>query len=359
MSHKIDNITQYFNISFEMGLKQIVSFSLNNPRLASSAGRLYFAYRLAERKRKKYLRQGVQIPPMIIFSVTNDCNLDCAGCYAKILHQNSKKELTATQFRAVIQQAKELGVSVILLAGGEPLLRPGLLDTIQEFPNLIFLLFTNGTLLDEAAIQRIKRQGNILPVISIEGDQQDTDLRRGGGIYERAVEVFSALKQEKMLFGTSITQTSRNFELVNNEEYLIDMMDKGCKVFFFINYLPIDPQTRSLALTTQQVMRHLAILEELRMKFPALFMAFPGGEMELGGCLAGAKGLIHINPQGEVQPCPFSPFSDANLQEVSLLSALRSPHLQVIRNSGDRLDESDGACALWKNKTWVEELYKK
>ncbi len=130
-------------------------------------------------------------------------------------------------------------------------------------------------------------------------------------------------------------------------------------MFFFINYLPIDPQTRSLALTTQQVMRHLAILEELRMKFPALFMAFPGGEMELGGCLAGAKGLIHINPQGEVQPCPFSPFSDANLQEVSLLSALRSPHLQVIRNSGDRLDESDGACALWKNKTWVEELYKK
>lgn len=359
MSDKKLDITTYFNISFRLGLKQIVGFSLSNPHLAYTAAKLYVAYRLAERKRDRYLQKGVQIPPMVIFSITNDCNLDCVGCYAKILHQTSEKELTTTQFRSIIQQAKDLGVSVILLAGGEPLMREGLLDTIKEFPNLIFLLFTNGTLLDDTAIQSIKKQGNILPVISIEGDQQDTDLRRGGGIYERAMEIFSKLKREKMLFGTSITQTSRNFELVNNEAYLVDMMEKGCKVFFFINYLPINPQTRDLALTHQQVMSHLAILEELRVKYPALFMAFPGGEVELGGCLAGAKGLIHINPLGDLQPCPFSPFSDANLKEVSLLDALRSKHLQVIRNSGDLLDESDGACALWKNKAWVEELYKK
>ncbi len=342
-----------------MGLKQIVGFSLSNPRLAYRAAKLYIAFRLGEIKRAKFLQDGVQIPPMIIFSVTNDCNLDCAGCYVKILHQTSEKELTHVQFKAVIQQASDLGVSVILLAGGEPLMREGLLDTIKKFPNMIFLLFTNGTLLDDAAIRSIKKQGNILPVISIEGDQQDTDLRRGGGIYERAVEVFAKLKEEKMMFGTSITQTRKNFELVNNEGYLVDMMDKGCKVFFFINYLPIDPKTSDLVLTHQQVLQHLSILEDLRVKYPALFMAFPGGEVELGGCLAGGKGLVHINPLGDVQPCPFSPFSDANLKEVSLLDALRSRRLQTIRNSGDLLDESDGACALWKNKAWVEDLYKR
>jgi len=358
MQKEKQDITTYFNISFEMGLKQIVRFSLNNPRLAYSAAKLYLAYRLAEKKRAAFLKQGVQVPPMVIFSITNDCNSDCIGCYAKILHQTSAEELTPQQFRSVIQQARDLGVSVILLAGGEPLMRKELLDTIKEFPSLIFLLFTNGTLLDSAAIQNIKKQRNILPVISIEGDQQDTDLRRGGGIYERAMQIFSKLKQEKMLFGTSITQTSRNFDLVNDETYLTDMMEKGCKVFFFINYLPINPQTHDLALTPQQVMSHLAILEELREKHSALFMAFPGGEVELGGCLAGGKGLIHINPQGDLQPCPFSPFSDVNLREMSLLQALRSRHLQVIRNSGNRLDESDGACALWKNKSWVEELYK-
>ncbi|MHB8808108.1 MAG: radical SAM/SPASM domain-containing protein [Anaerolineaceae bacterium] len=359
MPEKKLDITKYFNISFEMGLKQIVGFSLSNPRLAYRTAKLYIAFRLGERKRAKFLQDGVQIPPMVIFSVTNDCNLDCAGCYAKILHQSSEKELSPAQFKAVIQQAKDLGVSVILLAGGEPLMREDLLDTIKKFPNLIFLLFTNGTLLDDAAIQRIKKQGNILPVISIEGDQQNTDLRRGGGIYERAMQIFAKLKQEKLLFGTSITQTSQNFNLVNDESYLVDMMEKGCKVFFFINYLPINPTTSNLALTPKQVLQHLAILEELRVKYPALFMAFPGGEVELGGCLAGAKGLIHINPLGDLQPCPFSPFSDANLKEVSLLDALRSKHLQIIRNSGDLLDESDGACALWKNKAWVEDLYKR
>ena len=359
MPAKKQDITTYFNISFRLGLRQIVAFSLSNPRLAFMTAKLYGAYRFAERKRARFLQKGVQIPPMIIFSVTNDCNLDCAGCYAKILHRSSKEELTSMEFRDVIRQAQELGVSVILLAGGEPLMREGLLDTIKAFPNMIFLLFTNGTLLDKAAIQSIKEQGNILPVISIEGEQEDTDLRRGGGIYERAMDIFTTLKQEKMLFGISITQTSRNFDLVNDEPYLVEMMEKGCKVFFFINYLPINPQTNHLALTPQQVRQHLAILEKLRVKYPALFLAFPGGEVELGGCIAGGKGLIHINPLGEVQPCPFSPFSDANLKEVSLLEAFKSKHLETIRNSGDLLDESDGYCALWKNEEWVASLYKK
>lgn len=352
------DITTYFNLSFRLGLRQIISFSLNNPQLAWTAARLYLSFRLAEHKRAGFKRQGVQIPPMIIFSITNTCNLDCAGCYAKVLHQSKEKELTPQQFKDTLRQARDVGVSVILLAGGEPLMRDGLLDTLREFPNMIFLLFTNGTLLDEAAIQQLKKQRNILPVVSIEGDQHDTDLRRGGGIFERANEVFNKLKENKILFGTSITQTSQNFALVNDEPYLLEMMEKGCKVFFFINYLPVNMESHELAPTPQQVLRHLAILEELRGKYPALFLAFPGGEVELGGCIAGGKGLVHINPLGEVQPCPFSPYSDANLKEVTLLDALRSRHLEIIRNSGERLDESDGYCALWKNREWVEVLYK-
>lgn len=359
MAQQEQDITAYFNFSFRLGLRQIVAFSLNNPSLAWTAARLYVAYRNGERKRKVYLRKGIQIPPMIIFSVTNACNLDCAGCYAKVLHQSKQQELTPLQFKQTLQQAKDVGVSVILLAGGEPLMRDGLLETLREFPSMIFLLFTNGTLLDETAVQQLKDQRNILPVVSIEGDQQDTDLRRGGGVYERASQVFTALKENKILFGTSITQTSRNFDLVNDEDYLKEMMDRGVKVFFFINYLPMDPNSTHLALNPQQVLEHLRILEVLRVKYPALFLAFPGGEVELGGCIAGGKGLVHINPQGDVQPCPFSPFSDANLTQVSLLEAFRSKHLEVIRCSGDLLDESDGFCALWKNQEWVASLYKK
>jgi MoaA/NifB/PqqE/SkfB family radical SAM enzyme len=157
MPEKNQDITTYFNISFRLGLRQIVAFSLSNPRLAFTVAKLYCVFRIAERKRARFLRKGVQIPPMIIFSVTNDCNLDCAGCYAKILHHSNKKELTPSEFKDTIRQAQELGVSVILLAGGEPLMREELLDTIKAFPNMIFLLFTNGTLLDKAAIQSIKK----------------------------------------------------------------------------------------------------------------------------------------------------------------------------------------------------------
>jgi MoaA/NifB/PqqE/SkfB family radical SAM enzyme len=359
MKEKSQDLTGYFNENIRIGLKQIMAFSIQNPALLLKAGRLYLAFRRASKKRAEYIEQGIQIPPMIIFSVTNACNLDCAGCYAKLLHNSNETELNAGQFKQLLHDAQDLGVSIFLLAGGEPLMRDGLLKTLKEFPKMIFLLFTNGTLLDDTAIQSLKKQRNILTIISLEGDQHDTDLRRGGGVFERAHEVFAKLKCEKILFGTSITQTSQNFDLVNDEEYLVHMMEKGCQVFFFINYLPVNPQTNHLALDRQQVEQHLEILKKLRAKYPALFLAFPGGEVEIGGCLAGGKGLIHINPLGDVQPCPFSPFSDANLKEVSLLDALRSSHLETIRNSGDRLDESDGSCALWKNKAWVEDLYKK
>ena len=83
---------------------------------------------------------------------------------------------------------------------------------------------------------------------------------------------------------------------------------------------------------------------------------FPGSEIDFGGCLAAGKGFVHINPAGEVQPCPFSPYSDANLKEKPLIEALKSPLLATIRENSARMDESNGICALWNNREWVAGL---
>jgi MoaA/NifB/PqqE/SkfB family radical SAM enzyme len=94
----------------------------------------------------------------------------------------------------------------------------------------------------------------------------------------------------------------------------------------------------------------------LRRKFNALFVAFPGDEDEFGGCLAAGRGFIHVSPSGSLEPCPFAPYSDRNILDMSLKRALRSPLLEKIRQNHDKLQETAGGCALWTEREWVSSL---
>ncbi|MEE8593504.1 MAG: hypothetical protein V3T03_05195, partial [Candidatus Bipolaricaulota bacterium] len=120
--------------------------------------------------------------------------------------------------------------------------------------------------------------------------------------------------------------------------------------------IPVKSGTEHLQLPGPQVQEFERLLSEYRKTMPCLFIAFPHDEIALGGCLAAGRGFVHINAYGDVEPCPFSPYSDRNLAEVSLLEAIQSPLLRSIRESGVKLDETDGLCALWSRKEWVEGL---
>jgi MoaA/NifB/PqqE/SkfB family radical SAM enzyme len=82
----------------------------------------------------------------------------------------------------------------------------------------------------------------------------------------------------------------------------------------------------------------------------------PGDEEEIGGCLSAGKGFIHISADGNVEPCPFAPYSDTNLRESSLREALQSEFLREIRENHERLSEAEGGCALWVERAWVRSL---
>ncbi len=296
------------------------------------------------------------MPPLVIYSITDRCNLDCAGCYAKLLHRSDRPEVSDDRVRGILGEARDLGVSVMLLAGGEPLLRENLLSFTAEFPEILFLLFTNGSLIDEAPIDRLREQRHVVPVLSIEGGEDQTDERRGGGTYRYVTEAMTRLKKRRVFFGTSTALTCENFELATSEAHLRDLMRRGCRLFYYINYVPVKPGTEHLQLEPRQVRELEERLAHYRRSLPALFIAFPHDEIALGGCLAAGRGFLHINAYGDVEPCPFSPYSDTNLADVSFKEALASPLLQKILRSGVVLDETDGRCALWKQRNWVARL---
>jgi MoaA/NifB/PqqE/SkfB family radical SAM enzyme len=255
-----------------------------------------------------------------------------------------------------VAEADALGVSFFVIAGGEPLTRPEIIEITREYPHIVFLLFTNGLLLDDGMIERLKGQRNTIPVLSIEGTQVETDERRGRGVHQRLREKMDQLKSAGIFFSLSLTVTRSNFEVVTDGGFLLGAVEAGCRLFFHVEYTPIRQGTDDWVITEAQREDMKTKVALFRRRFPAVFIAVPWDEEAQGGCLASARGFVHISATGDLEPCPFAPFSDTSLLKVSLREALASRFLRVMRENHALFAETEGGCALWKNRGAVEEL---
>jgi MoaA/NifB/PqqE/SkfB family radical SAM enzyme len=257
----------------------------------------------------------------------------------------------------LIAEAKELGVSFMVIGGGEPLTRPIILDLAGKYPAIMFLMFTNGLLIDETVIKKISKNRNIVPLISLEGYENDTDKRRGDGVYAQALNAIAKLKKKNIFWGSSLTMTRTNFAAITDENFIKRLVETGCKLFMLVEYTPVKKGTEDWTLTSEQRMGLLRKRDLLRKKYPAVFIALPWDEEEIGGCLSSGRGFIHISAEGNVEPCPFIPYSDTNLKHLSLKDALQSKMLKTIRENHGQLEERHG-CALWEKREWVRSLAK-
>jgi Predicted Fe-S oxidoreductases len=335
-----------------------LKISLTNPGQAFFILKSFRNQKKAAKIRLDLKGQGVQVPPFAIVSITNRCNLRCKGCYAQLHHpvDSQQIEMDTARLSNIFKEAHELGIALILIAGGEPLIRKDILEVTAKFASIIFPVFTNGLLLDKEKLQLIKKQRNVIPVISMEGESPETDERRGSGVFESVMKQFGAMGAQGIFFGTSITLTRNNFQMVTGERFIRQLVVLGCKLFFFVEYIPVQEGTADLVLTEQQRRDIIHLMASFRTKYPGLFIAFPGDEEKFGGCLAAGRGFIHINASGGVEPCPFAPYSDSDLQRMSLKEALQSKLLEAIRENPDQLKEGNGGCALWENREWVRSL---
>jgi MoaA/NifB/PqqE/SkfB family radical SAM enzyme len=269
----------------------------------------------------------------------------------------SLEEMSPDTLASVVEQATVLGVSVIVIAGGEPLMRVDeILRMAKTFPEILFPVFTNGLLINETIAEKIAGCRNVVPVISFEGFRQDTDLRRGKGVYGQLLATCSLLKTKGVFFGCSVTTTRENFQHVMAEAFIREMIKIGARVFTFVEYVPMEPGTENLVLTLEQKKTLNSALLAFSQTFPALFIGFPGDEEAFGGCLAAGRGFVHISPSGDLEPCPAAALSDVNLVHTPLEEALRSRLLSRIRDEHGLLTESVGGCALRANPEWVQRM---
>lgn len=334
--------------------------------LGSDKGRAFVARALPEinknaKLRKKHEQAGTHVPPFLIASIASQCNLRCTGCYAQADggcgNLEATDDLSAPDWEAVFSEAAGLGVSFILLAGGEPLTRPDVIQVASGFPNIIFPIFTNGTMMNEEYLGLFDLHRNLVPAISIEGNADATDRRRGGGVYAQAEAVMARLKEKNILFGISVTVTRDNVHIVTSDTFLSEQHDKGCGLVFFVEYVPVTDDTRELVLSNHDI----CVLEEnvavLKKRFSdMIIISFPGDEEAMGGCLASGRGFFHINSQGGAEPCPFSPYSRHNLKSSSITEVLRSPFFQELREIAVDAGPHKGGCILFDRKEQVQSL---
>lgn len=353
------SLEDYLNNGVENIIKRGIKASLSNPKESIFMARYALASKKASKLRKESEQKGEHIPPFLIASITNNCNLHCLGCYARAnqaCNENSSVlPLSDEKWLDIFNEAKELGIGFILLAGGEPMMRTKVLEAAGGIQEILFPVFTNGTLINEANLSLFEKYRNLIPILSIEGERHQTDQRRGDGIYEKLMMTMEELQEKKILYGASVTVTTENIYNVTSDKFLNSLQSKGCKVIFYVEYVPVTAETQNLATTEIERFYLIHRLKELRRNNEdLLFISFPGDEKLSGGCLAAGRGFFHINAQGGAEPCPFSPYSDTNLKDVTLKQALQSPLFKKLQASNLLTQPHPGGCVLFEQEDKVK-----
>ena len=360
MDHGFD-IQSHMTQGIEGLVKDLIKATFRNPRESAFLARFALASRAASIKRRN---AGEHIPAFLIASITSRCNLHCAGCYSRCNHATVDaapvRQLTADEWLRIFGEAEELGISFILLAGGEPMLRRDVIEAAGRHPNILFPVFTNGTYMDESYFRLFDRCRNLIPVMSIEGEKEITDARRGEGVYDRVIQNMEALNRLGLIFGASVTVTTENIREVSSDVFLKKLSDRGCKAVIFVEFVPVTEDSRALAPGDAEREYLSRTLARLREEHPEMvYISFPGDEKEIGGCVAAGRGFFHINSHGGAEPCPFSPYSDSNVRDTSLKEALRSPLFRALRDGGLLEGDHAGGCVLYEKREQVEALLDK
>ncbi|MBE6863770.1 MAG: radical SAM protein [Ruminococcus flavefaciens] len=360
MGERFD-LQEYLTEGVERIVSEAVKATLRNPKESTFMLRFAAASRTASKKRRKAEDNGEHIPPFLIASITSSCNLHCAGCYSRCNHatvdSEPVKQLTDEEWQAVFDEAEELGISFILLAGGEPMLRRGVIEAAGKKQNILFPIFTNGTYLDEKYLELFDKRRNLIPVMSIEGSRELTDERRGAGVYDRLIANMDEIKKRGLIFGASVTVTKRNYRKVTSQAFLDSLSEKGCKVVIFVEYVPVTEESRELAPTDTEREFMQSEIIRLREAHPEMvYISFPGDEKSSGGCVAAGRGFFHINSHGGAEPCPFSPYSDINVRDGSLKDAMNSPLFRKLRDEGYLLEDHSGGCILYEKRELVRQI---
>lgn len=268
---------------------------------------------------------GINPPSFMVVSPGKACNLQCTGCYANAGADAEKLDWNV--FDRVLTEARERwGIRFMVISGGEPLAYhsegKGILDAVEKHPDMLFMMYTNGTLITDEVAKRMAELGNISPAISVEGWRERTDERRGKGVFDKALVAMQRLRKAGVPFGMSITATKNNAEELMSDEFMdFFFQEQGALYSWIFHYMPIGRSfTLDLMPTPQQRLHMWKRSWELIDQKHYFLADFWNHGTLTSGCLAAGQyhggGYLYIDWNGAITPCVFVPYSPANIRDI-------------------------------------------
>lgn len=299
------------------------------------------------------------IPWLILMDPTSACNLHCTGCWAA--EYGNRLNLSYEEMDNVIEQGKKIGIYFYMMTGGEPLVRKkDIIKLCEKHNDCAFHCYTNGTLVDQAFCDEMKRVGNLSLSISLEGFESANDFRRGEGVFDKVISAMDLLHKNGLIFGNSVCYTRKNMEAVTSDDFFDLLIEHGSRFAWYFHLMPVGMKaTPELMPTTKQreyIYHRIREVRSLKGGKEIFVMDFQNDGEFVGGCIAGGRNYCHINPNGDVEPCVFIHYSGANIRKNTLLECLKQPLFMAYRDGQPFNDNMLRPCPMLENPEILQKM---
>src|SRR5262245_56622147 len=313
---------------------------------------------LSVERHKRRLRRGQVFPPFLYVSVINSCNLRCQGCWVDVAAR--QETISPPAFRRLVAEAKAMGNVFFGIVGGEPFIHPQLLDMLAEHPDCYFQVFTNGHFITDARARRMRQLGNVTPLISVEGTEIISDERRGRrGVLSKTMEGLHNALKHRLFTGVCTSLCQTNIDDLLTEKWLDRLIEMGVMYTWFHVYRPMGPDASpELCLKPEQQLRARQFVVEMRARKPIVIIdAYYDGEGQ-ALCPAATGISHHINPWGDIEPCPIVQFTRESIHPEDDPRSLKEKFLRsgFLRDFRELACETTRGCIVLERPDLLREL---
>lgn len=266
-------------------------------------------------KHRRRLKKGEFFPPFLYISIINSCNLRCQGCWVDVTAKQQKIDIEA--LNRTVNEAKAMGNSFFGILGGEPFLHKELLDFLEGQSDAYFQVFTNGHFITDEVAKRLRKMGNVTPLISVEGSEIISDERRGNkDVLNKTMQGIENCLNNKVMTGVCTSICKTNIDDLLTEKWVDRLIEMGVMYCWFHVYRPMGPEPMpELALDTDQLRQVRQFVVDTRATKPIIVIdAYHDGEGR-ALCPAATGFTHHIGPGGDIEPCPIIQLATENIHD--------------------------------------------
>ena len=304
---------------------------------------------------KKRLKRGEHFPPFLFISVISSCQLRCQGCWVDVAAPSKRIEFE--ELSRIVEDAKRHGNSYFGILGGEPFLHPHLIDLFEAHPDCYFQVFTNGHLIDDTLAAKLRRVGNVSPLVSIEGTSIVSDERRGrSDVLDKSLAGIEACRRQRLITGVATSVCKTNIDDLVTEGWLRRLIELGVHYAWYHTYRVVGPNASpELALTPEQVLRVRRFGVKMRAKLPIAIVDAYWDDRGEALCPMATGVSHHISPYGDIEPCPIIQFATESIYDRSSLyeTMTKSTFLRDFRETAA---QATRGCIVLERPDLVQEL---